>query len=80
MDTEINYVSITGELYAGDVYNRCLLLRFTLFGDIALAMLQMMGHSATLPGAFPAVDVPVALRRFYSHYRLHHHWSLMSLR
>ena len=35
----------------------------TLFGDIALAMLKMMGHSATVPGAILAEDVPVALNR-----------------
>ena len=35
----------------------------TLFGDVALAMLKMMGHSATVPGAILAADVPVALSR-----------------
>jgi hypothetical protein len=35
----------------------------TLFGDIALAMLKMMGHSATVPGAILAADVPAALSR-----------------
>ena len=35
----------------------------TMFGDVALTMLKMMGHSATAPGAILAVDVPVALRR-----------------
>ena len=35
----------------------------TLFGDIALAMLKMMGHSPTVPGAILAEDVPVALSR-----------------
>ncbi|MDP2759678.1 MAG: DUF1840 domain-containing protein [Sideroxyarcus sp.] len=35
----------------------------TMFGDVALAMLKMMGHSATVPGAILAADVPVALRR-----------------
>lgn len=35
----------------------------TLFGDIALNMLKMMGHSATVPGAILAADVPVALSR-----------------
>ena len=33
----------------------------TMFGDIALAMLKMMGHSATVPGAILAKDVPAAL-------------------
>jgi len=35
----------------------------TLFGDIALVLLKMMGHSATVPGAILADDVPVALNR-----------------
>ncbi|MBW8329760.1 MAG: DUF1840 domain-containing protein [Thiobacillus sp.] len=35
----------------------------TLFGDIALAMLKMMGHSETVPGAILAADVPAALSR-----------------
>lgn len=35
----------------------------TLFGDVALAMLEMMGHSATVPGAILAEDVPAALGR-----------------
>ncbi len=33
----------------------------TLFGDVALAMLNMMGHSETVPGAMLAADVPAAL-------------------
>lgn len=35
----------------------------TMFGDVALAMLKMMGHSATVPGAILAADVPAALRQ-----------------
>ena len=35
----------------------------TLFGDVALSMLKMMGHSATVPGAILAADVPAALSR-----------------
>ncbi len=35
----------------------------TLFGDIALTLLKMMGHSATVPGAILAADVPAALSR-----------------
>ena len=35
----------------------------TMFGDIALAMLKMMGHSTTVPGAILAEDVPAALNR-----------------
>ena len=35
----------------------------TMFGDVALAMLKMMGHSAAVPGAILAADVPAALNR-----------------
>lgn len=35
----------------------------TLFGDVAIALLKMMGHSATVPSAMLAADVPVALSR-----------------
>lgn len=34
-----------------------------MFGDVALAMLRMMGHSPTVPGAILAADVPAALGR-----------------
>ncbi|NMS31594.1 DUF1840 family protein, partial [Vibrio parahaemolyticus] len=30
----------------------------TMFGDIALDMLKMMGHSGTVPGSISAQDVP----------------------
>lgn len=33
----------------------------TLFGDVALALLKMMRHSGTVPGALLAADVPSAL-------------------
>ena len=35
----------------------------TMFGDVALAMLKMMGHSGGVPGAILAEDVPLALDR-----------------
>lgn len=35
----------------------------TMFGDVALDMLRMMGHSETVPGAILAEDVPAALDR-----------------
>ena len=38
----------------------------TMFGDIALALLKMMGHSASIPGAILAADVPAALNRLTS--------------
>lgn len=46
-------VTFTTEAYAD----------ITMFGDIALTMLKMMGHSATVPGAILAEDVPIALSR-----------------
>jgi hypothetical protein len=46
-------VTFTTEAYAD----------ITMFGDVGLAMLKMMGHSATVPGAIRAEDVPVALER-----------------
>jgi hypothetical protein len=33
----------------------------TMFGDIAVKLLTMMGHSGTVPGAILAEDVPAAL-------------------
>lgn len=35
----------------------------TLFGDVALTLLKMMGHSGTIPSAIAAEDVPAALQR-----------------
>jgi hypothetical protein len=33
----------------------------TLFGEVGLSFLKMMGHSGTVPGAILAADVPAAL-------------------
>jgi len=33
----------------------------TMFGDIAVTLLKMMGHSGTVPSAIRADDVPAAL-------------------
>jgi hypothetical protein len=35
----------------------------TMFGDVAVKLLRMMGHSGTVPGAILADDVPAALDR-----------------
>jgi hypothetical protein len=35
----------------------------TMFGDVAIRLLRMMGHSGTVPGALLAEDVPAALQR-----------------
>ncbi len=37
----------------------------TLFGDIAISLLKLMGHSGTVPGAILAEDVPAALDRLH---------------
>jgi len=34
-----------------------------MFGDIAVTLLKMMGHSGTVPGAILAPDIPPALAR-----------------
>ncbi len=33
----------------------------TLFGDVAVTLLKMMGHSGAVPGALRAADIPVAI-------------------
>jgi hypothetical protein len=35
----------------------------TMFGDVAVALLKMMGHSGAVPSALLARDVPAALAR-----------------
>ena len=35
----------------------------TMFGDVAKQLLELMGHSGTVPSALKAEDVPVALAR-----------------
>ena len=35
----------------------------TMFGDVAVTLLKMMGQSGVLPGAIVAKDVPAALER-----------------
>lgn len=35
----------------------------TMFGDVAISMLKMMGHSGTVPSAILAADIPAALSR-----------------
>lgn len=53
------------------IHNRSMLVTFrtdayaniTMFGDVAVALLKMMGHSGTVPSAILARDVPEALER-----------------
>jgi uncharacterized protein DUF1840 len=35
----------------------------TMFGDVAVTLLKMAGHSGTVPSALPAADIPSALAR-----------------
>jgi hypothetical protein len=35
----------------------------TMFGDIAVHLLHLMGHSGTVPGAIQAEDIPQSLAR-----------------
>jgi len=37
--------------------------RLTMFSEPALTLLRMLGHSATLPGAMLAAELPAALAR-----------------
>jgi hypothetical protein len=46
-------VTFTTEAYAD----------ITMFGDVGVALLKMMGHSGTVPSAIRAEDVPVALSK-----------------
>ena len=38
----------------------------TMFGNVAIHMIKLMGHSAAIPGAILAADVPLALSRLKS--------------
>jgi hypothetical protein len=38
----------------------------TMFGDVAISMLKMMGHSGTVPSAILAADIPAALSRLHA--------------
>jgi hypothetical protein len=35
----------------------------TMFGDVAVQLLKLMGHSGTVPGAFKTEDIPLALEK-----------------
>ena len=34
---------------------------FSMFGDVAVSLLKLMGHSGTVPGAILAAEIPAAL-------------------
>lgn len=38
----------------------------TMFGDVALTLLKLMGHSGSVPGALMPEDIPAALARLKS--------------
>jgi hypothetical protein len=38
----------------------------TMFGEVALTLLKMMGHSGTVPSALLAKDIPAAVTRLKS--------------
>ena len=38
----------------------------TMFGDVAIRLLKLTGHTGTVPGAIMAEDVPAALARLKS--------------
>lgn len=42
----------------------------TMFGDVALTFLKMMGHSGAIPSAMDAEDVPAALKRLQAAIKL----------
>jgi hypothetical protein len=37
----------------------------TMFGEVAVALLKLMGQSGTVPGAMLAEDIPAALERLH---------------
>ena len=41
----------------------------TMFGNVALTLLKMMGHSGTVPSAILTADVPAALNPVNSSYQ-----------
>lgn len=38
----------------------------TMFGEVAIQLLKLMGHSGTIPGALMPQDIPVALAQLKS--------------
>jgi hypothetical protein len=42
-----------------------------MFGDIAVQLLKLMGHSGAVPGALVAEDVPAALERLRTAIAVH---------
>ncbi|MDX8386095.1 MAG: DUF1840 domain-containing protein [Gallionella sp.] len=42
----------------------------TMFGDVSLTLLKMMGHSGTVPSAIEAEDIPAALEQLQTAIRM----------
>lgn len=42
-----------------------------MFGDVAVQLLQLMGHSGTVPGALLADDIPAALAQLKKALEMH---------
>jgi hypothetical protein len=42
-----------------------------MFGDVAVTLIKMMGHSGTVPSALLAEDVPAALKRLKAAVAVH---------
>jgi hypothetical protein len=69
-NVQLSPVALTDSL----AEENCMLVTFTtdayaditMFGDVAVALLKMMGHSGTVPSAILAEDVPAALKRLSS--------------
>ena len=47
----------------------------TMFGDVAVCLLRLMGHSGTVPGAILAEDVQAALERLVAAIQAEHQLS-----
>jgi hypothetical protein len=45
----------------------------TMFGDVAITLLRMMGHSGTVPSALRASDIPPAITRLQQQLAVEEH-------
>jgi hypothetical protein len=58
-----NNASIREDLIMLVTFSCPVYANITMFGDVAVRLLKLMGHSGTVPGALLAEDVPAALER-----------------
>jgi hypothetical protein len=61
-----HYAEINEEIVMLVTFSCTAYADITLFGDIAVRLLKLMGHSVTIPGALLADDIPAALARLES--------------